>query len=257
MADIKQQTQGTRFFAILMPWGRVGSNLVTAALATSGHVKIDNEPTTRISTLGHNDGLSRDVIGQQQFAHLRAFKEHHQDADTAVGLKLSHRSLMSPRKYLKDLVDADFRLVVMLRSNFLKCAVSQLRALDRAQLQTNWQSPWAVARTEPKPGPTRIDPDEAIRLFKVFKKHQKALLDTVACVRAPDAMQIEYSRLAADPEATIRDVFSTIGMAQPERIRIPHKKATSDDLADDITNYPEFAQRVRDAGLDAFLEPEL
>ena len=36
-----------------MPWGRVGSNLVTATLAGSPDIVIDNEPTTRLKTSGY------------------------------------------------------------------------------------------------------------------------------------------------------------------------------------------------------------
>ncbi len=247
----------TRFFAILMPWGRVGSNLVTMALAASENIEIDNEPATRLSTSGHQEGWSKEMIGARQLEHLSSFHEAHRDAGGAAGLKLSHRSLIAPRDYAECLIELDFLPIIMLRNNFLKCAVSQMRALARVEAlrrqRPNWRSPWAVGRTEPKPGPTTIDPTEAIRLTQVFEKHHLALLETSRAAFTRDTIQIEYRQLASNPGATIERLFRALDLSPPKRIRVPHKKATSDLLSQDITNYTEFAEAVHRAGLGHFL----
>lgn len=248
----------TRFFVILMPWGRVGSNLVTASLETFSEVKIDNEPTTRLKTFARHTGLPSAAIAEQQFEHLSAFHKAYREAGGAAGLKLSYRSLIEPHDYTQRLVTLGFRPIVMLRDNFLHCAVSQMRAVVRAEAtekgQTLWRSPWAVAMDEPKPGPTRIDPGEAIRLTREFEKHHWALLQTVGACFGQNAMKIEYSELAYDPRTTIRKILLSIGLFAPSGVCVPQKKATSDKLSDDITNYAEFADAVHAAGLSHFLE---
>ncbi|CAA0116796.1 Uncharacterised protein [Halioglobus japonicus] len=247
----------TRLFAILMPWGRVGSNLVTAALVESANIHIDNEPTTRLKTLGQQKGWSQESIGARQFEQLAAFHQANCDTGDVAGLKLSHRSLIAPREYAQTLRQLGFRPIIMVRNNFLKCAVSQLRAVARAEApfeqQRAWRSPWAVGATEAKPGPMSIDSNKAIQLVREFEQHHCALLDTASTVFGQDAVQIEYSELSADPAATLRRIFIALKLTPPKRIRVPHKKATSDQLSEDITNYTEFAAAIRAAGMGHFL----
>ena len=251
----------TRLFAILMPWGRVGSNLVTSSLMASADIEIDNEPTTRLKTFGLRKGLSSATIAAQQLEHLSSFRAANRDAGAAVGLKLSYRSLIAPHYYMERLAGLGFRPIIILRHNFLRCAVSQLRAVARAEAQDKgqriWRSPWAVAVDEPKPGPTHIDTGEAIRLTHEFEKYHWALLDSAATHFGDAAVHIEYRELAADPEATIRKLVALIGLPSPGRVCVPEQKATSDSLSDDITNYAEFAQAIQAAGFGRFLEAEL
>ncbi|MEZ5571233.1 MAG: hypothetical protein R3E64_04340 [Halioglobus sp.] len=250
----------TRFFAILMPWGRVGSNLVTAALVDSANIQIDNEPTTRLKTIGQQKGWSREIINARQLEQLSIFHQAYRSAGGVAGLKLSHRSLIAPRDYAEQLIKLGFRPIIMLRNNFLKCAVSQMRAVARAKApleqRRNWQSPWAVGSNELKPGPMPINPGEAIQLAHEFAQHHRALLDTSRSVFGQDVVQIEYRELASDPAAVIHNLFIALDLAPPRRIRIPHKKATSDELSQDITNYTEFADAARAAGLGHFLEEQ-
>ena len=66
-------------------------------------------------------------------------------------------------------------------------------------------------------------------------------------------MQIEYRDLAADPEATIRNIYTTFGLVSPGQIQLAYRKATSEVPREDITNYAQFAEVVTKAGLDRFL----
>ncbi|MCA0918755.1 hypothetical protein [Pseudooceanicola nanhaiensis] len=246
-------------FVLLMPWGRVGSNLVTSALAQRAEVRIQNEPTTRIRTYGHRRGRSRDHMRDQQFLHLRGVVARAQRTSLVLGLKLSYRSLLAPEAYLGELSAARFRVVLMVRENALKCAVSQMRALARAQAAQDdapWQSPWSIGLTEPKPGPSEIDPEEAIRLTHVFAKMHDQMVASAQAAFGDAALVVEYRALAAEPEATMARIFAHVGLVPPERIDLLHRKATSDDLREEIPGYEGFAARVTEAGLGRFLAPE-
>lgn len=244
-------------FVILMPWGRVGSNLVASSLIQSARVYVDNEPTTRIRTTGHRRRRTRTEMGLEQKRHLQDFLEWSAHEYEAAGLKLSHRSLIDPRAYLGRLAEVDARVVLMVRENAVKCAVSQLRALARGAPPVSgvarWRSPWAVQTDEPKPGPSPVDIDEAIRLAQVFDRMHAQLLTSAQQVFAGNWHLVEYRDLAAQPQSTLAGVFRYLGLTPPDPIPILHRKATSDRLSDDIANYEEFRARASAAGLARFL----
>lgn len=255
---IEQNKMGREavLFALLMPWGRVGSHLLATAFSETPGVRVENEPTTSIRTHGHKAGLSLSEIGEQQMQHLEAFVDAGSAGQVGAGLKLSHRSLVDQPGYLHRLSELGFRLVLMVRRNHLKCAVSQLRALARAQRgrrETPWASPWAVMTDEPKPGPEPIDVAEAIRLTGVFEALHQKMMDRVQTIYGTGWTSVEYEALSADPHGVIRDVFTYLELPAPETIAIRHRKATSDSLSEDILNYAEFEAAVKKAGLGGFL----
>lgn len=249
-------TEAPRRFVLLMPWGRVGSNLVAATLGRRPDIRIDNEPTTRIRTYGERDGVSTQDQAKRQLAELETFLAATADtAETrAAGLKLSFRSLLEPRVYLFRLRTANVPLVLMTRQNHLKSAVSQLRARARAEAEdVPWQSPWAVRAKEPKPGPVALDPDEVIRLTKLFRQLHHETLKTVRAVYGDDWIIVEYDHLAANPEAEIGRICDWIGLARFDTADLPYRKATSDDLSEDVTNYKALARAAREAGFGQML----
>lgn len=240
---------------IVMPWGRVGSNLVSLTLSRTSGVVIDNEPTTRIRTDGHQAGLTMSQMGAQQLDHLSNFVSTHEGTARAAGLKLSHRSLVAPLEYLAKARNDGFDPIVMTRRNHLKTAVSQLRAQHRAQqTESHWESPWAVRREEPKPGPTLIDVAEAIRLTGVFSTLETAMQKSISTVFGDAALRIEYADLAAAPADNIAMIHDYLGLPLTKEIDLSHRKATSDVLADDILNYDEFRDAVRATGLGRFIQ---
>ncbi|OWU84449.1 hypothetical protein ATO6_12165 [Oceanicola sp. 22II-s10i] len=243
-------------FLLLMPWGRVGSNLVSAALSRTQGIMIENEPTTAIRTIGHRNGLSKDQIGEAQIAQLDAFLSRPVEG-VAAGLKLSFRSLITPETYLARLAAANTRPVLITRENVLKCAVSQLRAralaVGSAPESGHWRSPWAVRRNEPKPGAMPIDVADAIRLAGVFQDAEDQMMDLAHRVFPGGWHRVEYRDLAARPEHVLASVFAHLGLTPPDPIPVIYRKSTSDDLTTDITNYGDFEAEVKAAGLGRFL----
>lgn len=247
---------GSVIFCLLMPWGRVGSNLVSALLQDRPGLVLQNEPTTRIRTLGERNRVPRHEQAAQQLKELERLlmvSGRYQ----WTGLKLSHRSLLQPSDYLGRLLAAGSRLVLMTRGNHLRCAVSQMRALERARSgKSGLRSPWGVRASEQKPGPSEIDPNEAVRLTRLFGRLEAATLASVRQVFGTDWLAVEYADLAADPGIVLADICDWIGMPRFEVTALPYRKATADDLADDVLNHAALVEVVTDAGLERFLGPE-
>lgn len=249
---------GPKLFALLMPWGRVGSNMVAESMNGWRRIHIENEPATRIKTFGLQDRLSLEEIQTRQLEHLESFVGAGHPRVLAAGLKLSHRSLIDPEQYLGRLAEHGFSLIVMLRENFLKCAVSQVRADARARnperFSQTWESPWAVAAREPKPGQMPVDVNLTLRLAAEFEQHHGAVLDRVHKTFGEQFLRIEYAQLAADPERVLADIYSYLNIQRPRNILIPHRKATSEDLREDISNFAEFETKVRQSPFSRFLD---
>lgn len=246
----------TQLFAILMPWGRVGSNLVAATLRAEAGVLIDNEPTTRIRTFGQRDGIPEAVQAEQQSDELERFLRLSVRYRFA-GLKLSHRSLLQPASYLGRLREAGAKPILMVRANHLKTAISQLRAEARARGGGPWQSPWAIAAAEDKPGPAPVDCDKAIRLARLFAKLEAQARASVDATFGNAVLEVEYADLAARPDEVLAKIRAWIGMPPADpAATMPHRKATSDDLREDVTNHTDLARAAEAAGLGAMMSTD-
>jgi hypothetical protein len=251
------QTETTKRFALLMPWGRVGSNLVVSVLNPTAGVKVMNEPTTGIRSRGEAAGLTAQEIDIQQRQHLDDLVANATGKETAIGLKLSYKSLIDQNAYIEKLHQYGFRMVLMVRRNFLKCAVSQQRALVRAAQKKNtdvaWNSPWEVRQNEPKPEATELDIARTIKSARLFEALHWDMLKDVQEKFGDNYTLVEYETLLGAPEETIRSVFHNLELKQPKDVGIRSRKATSDFLQDDILNFEDFTIAVRDEGLGRFL----
>lgn len=243
-------------FALMMPWGRVGSNLLTSTINANSAVKVLNEPTTGIRTRGQAAGLSFDQIRQEQLQHLESFVEDQGPDGHARGVKLSYRSLVDRTAYLQRLAALDFRMVVMVRDNFLKCAISQRRALARvaeAGKDGKWSSAWLIKSTEPVPPAISIGVEETVRVTSQFETIHYEMLGRIGAVFGSNYHLVRYEDLLEDQEATIRKVFDYLGLQQPEKIEIKQRKATSDKPSDDILNYDELSTAMIEAGMGRYV----
>lgn len=245
-----------KFFAILMPWGRVGSNLLVSALNATPKIKVENEPTTGLRSRGRAAGLTLEEINAQHHAHLDDFVANASADMAACGLKLAYRSLIDRSSYMERLAAHDVQLVLMTRANFLKCAVSQQRAFARVNQAGEkglWSSAWGVTIDEPKPTAVPLDIEKTIQAAHAFEVLHYEMLGRVQSVVGTRYKHITYEALQADLEPTIQSVFTELGLQAPDDVVIRHRKATSDRLQDDIVNYDAFAKAVTDAGMGRYL----
>lgn len=229
-------------FAIIMPWGRVGSNLVVSVLADHGRIGIANEPTTALESRHRGDPGAQFLTDRDQLAYLRAFPEVAEfgltmPAGSLRGLKLSHNALVSPMAAHGVLAERGFRIVAMYRDNHVKTAISQIRAETRARAGS--RDAWSVSHKSARPGPVPVRPAMALARARTCAKAARSMRAYLAHFHPGGYLDIEYEALNANPHDIIRRIADHIGARLPGHFALPHRKATDDDLSQSVTNWEE------------------
>lgn len=243
-------------FAILMPWGRVGSNLVVGVLCKNNKVSIANEPTTALRSRAANEPNKEFSIDSAQIDYLRTFPtgvygKFPARKNSKFGVKLAHRSFVSPMMAYATLREQGYRLVTMDRRNHVKSAVSLIRANQRRA--TAQKSAFAVAVDERKPGPTIIPPANLIRLAKVFQEKSALMQHYANHEYGAEKLEIYYEDMLQDPKTTIRQIADYLDISLPADFELPYKKTTNDSLCEDILNYDEVVKELSKVGMDEYL----
>lgn len=244
-------------FAIIMPWGRVGSNLVVSVLGQNCRVSIANEPTTGIRSR-NRDLRSSFAVDRDQLAYLRGFPDQKAIGPASRklplrGVKLSHRSFVSPMSAYAVLREKGFRIVAMDRDNHLKTAISQIRAEQRAKAGDQ-PGAWSVPRDAAAPGASTIPPDLALRRARAFAGASAQMHDYLAHFFGDDLLKIRYEDLNVDPKPVIFSIARYLGLDLDKGFDLPHQKATDDDLSRSVSNWDEVRAVFADSEFAAYLD---
>lgn len=245
-------------FAILMPWGRVGSNLVVSVLGEQAGIGIANEPTTALASRHRDQPDGRFLADRDQIAYLRAFPDiagfgTKVPPGPLLGMKLSHRSLISPYTAHAVLAERGFRIVAMYRDNHIKTAISQIRAEMRAQAGS--KDAWSVSRRSRPPGPMRVRVALALARARTCADNARLMRDYLAHFHPEGRIDIRYEDLNAEPHDTIRRIAAHVGVTLPSGFVLPHRKATEDDLSRSVTNWDEVRAAFADSEFAGLLDP--
>src|SRR5215469_603882 len=110
-------------FILLMPWGRVGSNLLLSILQKSAPMKVNNE------------GLNRLRTAADQESWFRAFYETGKEpaSHQHIGSKQNLLAIRDLAGFSQLLLENQVRIVRLRRDNLVKAAVSQMRAEQYAE----------------------------------------------------------------------------------------------------------------------------
>jgi hypothetical protein len=212
-------------FLIMMPWGRVGSNLLFNSIGQRvGPIarKFANE----------NFNLLRDA--DQQLAWTREFYTA-PDRPALVGCKQNILSV-GDRGRLSDLLgELSVSLVRLRRRNIVKVAVSLLRAeIYAAQSRARTGvAVWGV-RSDCEPlGPTPLD---TRRFLEVAARATQADAMLAAFSPATPTLDIEYGQLRDGGGRIAAEVCDWLGLTVSREARPYFIKATPDDLASAVPN---------------------
>lgn len=208
---------------VLMPWGRVGSNLMMRYLRTCLSGEFSSEPFNQIPKQA------------DQLKWLKDFFLCTQTEDCCV--KLSIRSLDRLNPVQAFFNTHDVHVIRMMRRNHLKTTISQIRAEKYAQYSEaeTGQAKWVVDQAdEPLPAIT-IETDILAERISIVEETQ---IDLKA-MYFRQYMDVYYEDILADMQASLGAVAKFLGRDHYSDFVSPFKKATPDDLSLAIENYEE------------------
>lgn len=228
--------EGNIRFLIIMPWGRVGSNLVMRAM----HQK-SNQAFGYRSCKFNNETLNKISGSARQLRHLYDFFDD--EGMRVIGSKQSIRAMESPGELLAHLAERGIVFVRMFRENVVKAAISQIRAEKYARhtQRTEGQSRWAVPKGGQPLGATEIDLDLLNQRIEMMASAHQLFQEVSGGL--PRSIDIEYEALNADPRGTIASVFLQLGFDN-RPIDLAYSKATPDNLRTAISNFDTIAEAL-------------
>lgn len=232
------------YFAVVMPWGRVGSNLVISTLMRQCGINIANEPTTVIRSMFRSEGpegfCSADIM---QTDYANSFPDIEKfpfggKCKKPIGMKISHQSLVSPMMFYSILKERNFKIVSMVRNNHIKAAISQLRAEERARSNIG-SSAWSIPSKSAMPEPSRIDPRQVLARADRFMQNTVQMQGYLDYLFPDRKIEVEYEDINGNPKAALLNIANYLGYELPEVYSLPHRKATSNNLSDSVVNWRE------------------
>lgn len=217
---------------LVMPWGRVGSNLLMNVIQQRARRSLPKDCLAFASeTMNGIEGYDRQLHWCREFYRIG----EDVPANLFMCSKQNVMAMASARILLQLLASSGVSLLRLRRTNFIKAAVSQIRAEIYAQ-QTKEKSGvarWAVRKGETGLDAVSIDPDLLLRRAQIMHKADQQLL---GATKGFEVYDIEYDDIRLNTEAVIDAVTDYIGLARSP-VSIPFVKSTPDDLALAISNY--------------------
>lgn len=231
---------------LLMPWGRVGSNMVNAALTGLG-ARVHNEPLTGIAS--HHKAEGQAAIASAQMAWL---------AETLAPVcidrptVLNHAALSTADPAaMRDWIGArGARLVTLDRGDDAAVALSSLRVEawiaegEARGEKRNWSISRGVTFTP------HLPPHRLARNLALVREGRRIMAELVG---TRPALRLFYEDLTADMDGAMAALLRHAGI--PWRpFRIQTSRFGSDDLARMVANPEELAEVLRkDGGRTALL----
>lgn len=224
---------------LLMPWGRVGSNLCVDILLQSQNVRLENEPLTVIKA-NHPDA-SDEQLAAWQMDWLERNVSPAPDGQRLI-VKVAANSIADPSAFTRFLVERKARLIMMDRRNVMATVVSALRAEEYARQEelATGVAAWSLAK-----GKTAdIMPEISVRGLRTGVRNvlsSRRICDSITSVIAPRAT-IWYEDLAGDLDAEVARLTAAVGL-EPFPYEVRYAKFTPMALREAVAN-PELIDQV-------------
>jgi hypothetical protein len=232
---------------VLMPRGRVGSNLLTSQLNGHRRIKMFNEALTGISSKYGAHPADRQSAWAEQKIWLEQFlAELPSHAPKAyVGVKVDFTMIGDPRAFISIVHAHRFEVIYIYRANVVKQAVSLVRARANAQRMREKYGTalWGIRSSEDVLPPGPVDVKELEQLATLMMR-QHVACEFFLNSAMIDFLPIEYARFTADLDAGLRRVEAFLGVEQISR-STTFVKSTPDDLAASVTNITELRNALR------------
>jgi LPS sulfotransferase NodH len=230
-------------FMLLMPWGRVGSNLIFAILRQSAKMKLANESLNSIRT------------AEDQAAWFDAFYEAGSASPSQIfiGSKQNMLAIRDDAALVARLRAAKVRVVRLRRADLVRAAVSQIRAEQYAE-KTGTETGerlWAIRKGMTPLGATAIEPELLLKRIAIMEAADARLMQAFD---PAEVLDIEYEDVNISLDGVVRRVRDYLDVPQGP-YNVPFVKATPDRLEDAIANYDEVLAKLRGTPYARALSP--
>jgi len=226
---------------MLMPWGRVGSNLIFDILAQYRRIKLDNET------------LILKATAAEQANWLNTFYEIGSSKTTRphIGSKQNLLSIRDWDSFSSLLTECGIRIVRFRRDNIIKTALSQIRAEQYAErtLLESGIGRWGVLTGHKPLEPTAVDPDILLSRTKIIESQQRRLMDSFYGQRVLD---IEYEEIRCSLDMLMKRLRDFLELPS-KPFMLKFDKATPDDLKTAIVNFGEVQEKLSDTAYAMYL----
>ena len=228
-------------FMLLIPWGRVGSNLLMSLLRQSAPMKLANENLNGLRT------ADEQALWFREFYQTDAAQPSH----AFIGSKQAMMAVRDIPAMTAMLRNAGVRVVRLRRDNLVKAAVSQMRAEAHAEKlrRETGEGPWAIRKGMALPGPSALDVDLLFKRIGIMEQKHQALM---AAFAPEEVLDIEYEEINIALDEVARRVRDYLEVPQ-KSYDVPFLKATPDRLEDAIVNYDDVLARLRASPYGCFV----
>lgn len=223
-----------RSFVILMP-GRTGSSHLVSCLASHPRVCVEGEALVTIEA------------GTDQIAWIDRHYRRRRFRIAAVGFKTKLKDVRDHRAFADALVRHQAGLVLMLRRDNLRQAVSILRARTLRERHGVWNR----TRETPELGATEIDLGELDRTLADVVARTEELEGFVDGLDLPRTV-LHYEDLLTDPEPLLAGLQDFLGIPRRD-LRSETRKTTPDDLTRSISNHEQVREHLAGGPHERFL----
>jgi LPS sulfotransferase NodH len=190
-----------------MPWGRVGSNVLLAALDESPFVVAENEPLTKICT------ESSDPATEQKAWYARNLAWG--DSNALRFIKLSVRSIIDHDFFMARFAEeSDATFVFLERENPVHVVLSAIKARHYAQAHRAryGYEMWAVKRGREIQLTTPINIEEFMDHLEGLEA-DRALFDRYR--EAIGGVSFRYSDIQSNLSTVVKKICDTLGIPPP------------------------------------------
>lgn len=227
---------------LLMPWGRVGSNLVNSIVQQAPGVVVHNEPLTGIDMKGRKaKAAKKTVVGWQNDWLKENVVDIVDGGPIFVNLAAVH--ILDPGSFARAVAPVSPAFVILDRLDVVATVVSAMRTEEwvREGAEKGEARAWAIPKGESVDFRPSIDPKAFERMVALIDKG-RAIIDEVT--QGYEATRYLYEDILVDMDGVMTDIFA--------KARIPYTpyevrsaKFGSQSLANMIANPEEIAAIVR------------
>lgn len=234
----------SRIAVLLMPWGRVGSNLINSIVQKSRSRRVWNEPLTGVQTRVIGAGGTLADVWPAQLDWLR---EHIGGSNERVFLNVAANSLGDAAAFRDYMAEFSPAYMILDRRDDLATAISALRteAWVREGFEKGETRSWAIPSGLAVSFRPVIDPKRLTAAYAIIGKGRANIQEIIGDLDAP---RFHYEDLVVDMPSMVGAILAAADIP-PYDFKVLSGKFGSDRLSDMVDNAEEVMQTAHDTGI--------